>query len=98
MADASLLRVIETLQAMPAARRNALLSLIDFFNDLPKEELAIVAKATQPQLTDEVVAGLCGVSIRTLYRWERFQRWKMTAEDYWESKQRQWTEPDDHAA
>lgn len=96
--DDSLRLVLEALTAMPVARRNALLSLVDFLFDLPKEQLALLAISVQPHLADEDVAGLCGVCVRTLYRWERFQSFKPRLEDYLESKRRQWSMPDDDAA
>lgn len=88
---------IDALMTMPPAQRNARLSLIDLLADLPKEELAILAKAVQPHLTDAEVARLCGVSRRTLYRWERYQRFKPRLADYRDLK-RQYDLPDDSAA
>jgi hypothetical protein len=81
--DQSLGLFMTILAAMPAAQRNAILSLLDFLNGLPKEELALVAKAAQPHLTDQEVAMLCGVTVRQLYRYERYQAFKPSAAAYW---------------
>ncbi len=89
---------ILALAAMPLAQRNARLLLLDFLNSLPKEDLALLAITVQPHLTDEEVADLCGVCLRTLYRWERYQNLKPRLEDYVEAKRRQWYMPDDPAA
>jgi hypothetical protein len=96
--DLVLSSALSALAAMPAAQRNVILSLLDFLNGLPKEELALLAKAVQPHLTDKEVADLCGVRGRTLYRWERYQDFKLRLEDYLESKRRRWYLPDDSAA
>jgi hypothetical protein len=89
---------ILSLAAMPAAQRNARLLLIEFINSLPKEDLAIFAKTVQPHLTDEEVADLCGVSVRQMYRWDRYQSWKPTLHDYLEFKRRQMDMPEEDAA
>jgi hypothetical protein len=83
------------LMAMPPARRNAILTLIDFITGQPKEELALVAKAVQPHLTDEEVAELCGVSRRTIYNWDRFQNFKPRLADYLEKRRQQFYLMDD---
>ena len=86
------------LATMPAAQRNAILSLLDFLNGLPKEELALVAKAAQPHLTDEEIADLRGISVRQVYRWERFKAFKPTAADYPRHHRETSIWPDDPAA
>lgn len=86
------------LAAMPPPMRNARLLLIDAIHSLPKEELAIIAKAVQRHLTDEEIADLVGVTIRTVQRWGRYQSFKETLADYLESKRRQYYLPDDSAA
>lgn len=98
MTDNSLCCVLDALTAMPVRQRNALLSLVDFLLDLPKEDLALFAISARPTLTPEEVADMCGVSGRQLYRWDRYRSWKATAEDYWEFKRRQWPMPGDDAA
>jgi DNA-directed RNA polymerase specialized sigma24 family protein len=86
------------LAAMPPPMRNARLLLLDALLSLPNEELAIIAKAVQRHLTDEEIAALVGVTIRTVQRWERYQSFKTTLADYLESKRRQYYLPDDSAA
>lgn len=86
------------LAAMPPPMRNARLLLIDAIHSLPNEELAIIAKAVQPHLTDEEIADLVGVTIRTVQRWGRYQSFKITLADYLESKRRQYYLSDDSAA
>jgi DNA-directed RNA polymerase specialized sigma24 family protein len=86
------------LAAMPAAQRNALLLLLDFLNQLPREELAILAIAVQPHLTNAEIAALTGVCERQVYRWERFQAFRPTAADYWRDHQESFYLPDEPAA
>ena len=86
------------LAAMPPPMRNARLLFIDAIHSLPNEELAIIAKAVQPHLTDQEVAALVGVTLRTVQRWERYQGFKTTLADYLESKRREFYLPDDSAA
>ena len=73
---------LQTLAAMPAARRNAYLSLIDFLAGMPKENLAVFAKAAMPELGDGEISALCGVTRRTLYRWARYREFKPRLADY----------------
>jgi hypothetical protein len=94
----SFLTVLIALTAMPKGQKNAVLSLVDFLNNLPKEDLALFAISARPNLTPKEVAAICGVSIRQLYRWERYQSWKEAATDYWEFKRRQWPPPGGGAA
>ncbi len=86
------------LAAMPPPMRNARLLFIDALLNLPNEELAIIAKAVQRHLTDEEIADLVGVTIRTVQRWGRYQSFKSTLADYLESKRRQYYLPDDSAS
>jgi hypothetical protein len=86
------------LATMPAAQRNAILSLLDFLNSLPREELALIAKAAQPHLTDAEIATLCGVSIRQVHRWKRYRSFKPKAADYWRDHQQTFYTSDDAVA
>jgi hypothetical protein len=86
------------LVAMPAAQRNALLLLLDLLNRLPREELALIAIAVQPHLTNAEIAALTGVSERQVYRWERFQAFRPTAADYWRDHGDTYYLPDEPAA
>lgn len=86
------------LAAMPPPMRNARLLFIDAIHNLPNEELAIIAKAVQRHLTDEEIAALVGVTVRTVQRWGRYQGFKTTLADYLESKRREYYLPDDSAA
>jgi hypothetical protein len=95
--DSALGLFLAILAEMPAAQRNAILNLLDFLSGLPREELALVAKAAQPYLTDEEIADLCAVSVRQVQRWERFKAFKPTAADYWRDHRQTWFTPDDPA-
>jgi hypothetical protein len=83
---------------LPRRDRNALLSFLDFWRDLPGEERALFAKSVRPGLTDEEVARLCGVSRRTLYRWDRFRRFKTWLADFGGPTRRAGHSPDDAEA
>jgi DNA-directed RNA polymerase specialized sigma24 family protein len=96
--DSILCLFLAILAAMSAAQRNALLTLLDFLNGLPREELALFAKAAQPHLTDDEVAQLCGVTSRTVRRWERYQAFKPKAADFWASQRQTCYQEDDSAA
>jgi len=76
----------------------SLLAFLDFWRELPREERALFVKSVKPELTDEEVARLAGVSRRTLYRFGRYQGIKPRIEDLRAAKQRQWHTPDDGAA
>jgi len=89
---------IMALAAMPPPMRNARLLFIDAIHSLPNEELAIIAKAVQPHLTDQEIAALVGVTLRTVQRWGRYQGFKTTLADYLESKRQEYYLPDDFAA
>ncbi len=90
--------IMAILAAMPAAQCNAILTLLDFLNGLPREELALLAKAVQPHLTDPEIATLCAVSDRQLYRYKRFQAFKSSAADYWRDHRETSYRPDEPAA
>jgi len=68
--------VIAALEAMPRQDRNAVLAFLDFWRDLPREDRALFAKSVRPDLSDEEVARLCGVTRRTVYRWPRYRDFK----------------------
>lgn len=91
--DPVLSLIMEGLAAMPAAQRNARLMLLEYLNDMPKEQMALIAKAVQPHLTDGEVANLCGVSVRTLYRFKRYQSFKLRLADFWASARERWYMP-----
>lgn len=80
--------IIEALAAMSAARRNAFLAFFAFWQDLPKERRAIFAKTLNPDLTDEAVARLVGISRRHLLRWDGYKRCKPTLDDFKASRPR----------
>jgi DNA-binding XRE family transcriptional regulator len=74
--DRVLSLIVDILMGWPSRDRNALLAFLDFWRELAAEERAIFAKAVKPDLTEEEVACLAGVSRRTIYRWERYQGFK----------------------
>ena len=90
--------ITAALAELPRRDRNEILAFLDFWRELPREDRALFAQSVKPDLDDEQIARLAGVSVRTLYRWERFQNFKSRLEDYLESKRRQWYSPDDPAA
>ena len=74
--DEILALVMAALEAMPRQDRNAVLAFLDFWRDLPRENRALFAKSVRPDLSDEEVARLCGVTRRTVYRWSKYQQFK----------------------
>lgn len=67
---------VEALAELPTPERNALLSFLDFWRELPREERALFVKSVRPGMTDREVAALCGVSRRTVFRWDRYRAFK----------------------
>ena len=93
--ESGLALLLAILAAMEAAQRNAILTLLDFLNSLPKENLALLAKTVQPHLTQAEIAALCGVSVRTVQRWDRLKEFWPCAADYWrDHRQRFYGDPD----
>jgi phage terminase large subunit-like protein len=87
---------ILALMTMPTSQRNAVLALIDLLINSRNEKVALVAICYQPHLTDEEVAELCGVSVYTVkHRWNKFQAYRPSIEDYLESKRGQYYLPDE---
>jgi hypothetical protein len=87
--------IVSALAALRQRDRNEILAFIDFWRDLPREERAIFAKSVKPDLTDEEVARLCGVTPRTLYRWGRYQSFKPRLADFQAARRRRWDGPVD---
>jgi DNA-directed RNA polymerase specialized sigma24 family protein len=83
---------------LPRQDCNALLAFLDFFRDLPREQRALFVKSVKPDITDEEVARIAGVSRRTLYRWQRYQGVKPRLADLRAAKGRRWNTPDDDDA
>jgi hypothetical protein len=90
--------ITAALAELPPQERNEIVAFLDFWRDLRREERALFAKSVKPDLADEQIARLAGVSVRTLYRLERFQNFKASLESYLETKRRQWYLPDDSLA
>jgi hypothetical protein len=90
--------ITSALADMPQQDRNEILAFLDFWRDLPREERALFAKTVKPDLTDEQIARLAGVSRRTLYRWERYQGFKPRLADLRAAKRRSWNTPGDSVA
>ena len=80
--DPALSLIISVLASLLQRDRYEILSFLDFWRVLPREERAIFAKSVKPDLTDEEVARLCGVTPRTLYRWGRYQSFKPRLADF----------------
>lgn len=80
--DVLLSLAVEALGGLPAPERNALLSFLDFWRELPREERALFVKSVRPEMTDREVAALCGVSRRTVFRWERYRAFKGRLSSY----------------
>lgn len=74
--DRLLALAVEALAELPTPERNALLSFLDFWRELPREERALFVKSVRPGMTDREVAALCGVSRRTVFRWGRYRDFK----------------------
>lgn len=87
-ADPALSALIAALAGMAPPDRHEILAFLDFWRDLPGEDRAVFAKSVKPGLGDEAVARLCGVSRRTLYRWERYQWLKPRLADFQASRKR----------
>jgi hypothetical protein len=87
--DPVLSLIVGIVTEWPVRDRNGFLAFFDFWRDLPAEERAIFAKSVKPELTDDDVARLAGVSRRSLYRMERYQAFKPRLEDFKGTKQSQ---------
>jgi hypothetical protein len=95
--DPTLFLLLSILLGLSGPDRNELLAFLDFWRELPGEDRAVFARGVKPDLTDEAVARLAGVSRRQLYRWPRYMAFKPRLEDYKATK-RKWSSPDDDAA
>jgi hypothetical protein len=96
MADPVRALISAALAELPLPDCNEILAFLDFFRDLPREERALFVKSVKPDLTDEQVARIAGVSRRTLYRFGRYQRVKPRIADLRAAKR--WHTPDDDVA
>ncbi len=89
---------VDALKKLPRAQRNAVVAFVLAWLKLRTAVRAVIAKFVQPHLSDNEVAVLCGVTLRTIQRSKQFQDFKPTLDDYLESKRRAYympEEPDD---
>jgi DNA-directed RNA polymerase specialized sigma24 family protein len=68
--------ILAALGALPERARGHLAQFLMKWNDLPTERRAMLVKALMPELTDEKVAALIGVTRRTVLRYPMYQRLK----------------------
>jgi FixJ family two-component response regulator len=85
------------LAQLPRKDRHEIHAFLDFWRELAGEERALFAKSVKADLTDRQIARLVGVTVRTLYRWERFQSLKAQLEGCPQPKRRKWRTADDSA-
>jgi AraC-like DNA-binding protein len=95
--DQALDLITAALAGMPRQDRNEILCFLDFWRELTGEQRALFARSVRPDLTDEQVARLAGVSRRTLYRYQRYQGIKPRLADYRAAKRQSSYTPDDSA-
>lgn len=71
---------------LPRPERNAVLSLLTRWIELPPDRRACYASAVMPELAAEEVAVLCGVCARQLRRSEEYREFKLTLRGRGEAK------------
>jgi hypothetical protein len=80
--------IVAILAELPRRDRNELLAFLDFWRELPREDRAIFARTLRPDLGEDAVARLSGVSPRTLLRWARYQEARPKLADFGRTRRR----------
>ena len=86
---------VDALRKLQRPQRNAVISLLLRWLELPPGRQAGLAIAVMPDLQPAEVAVLCGKSVRQLDRYEEYRALKSTLEDYLEPKRRRYSLPDE---
>jgi hypothetical protein len=92
--DPAFASLIDALAAMPRSKRNALLSFFDYWHSLPWESRAKLVKTTNPALTDEEIARICGRSRRHLLRNDGYKCLKTRLTDLLKPERRRGRRPE----
>jgi hypothetical protein len=84
---------LDRLSGLPHAERQAVVAFLSYWQGLPRERRAMLAKAARPDITDDDVARLIGRSLRQLYRYYGYQSFKPRRDDL--RRYRGFSNPDD---